>query len=52
MYIKEGSQQFFRRPNNNLGVRFEKPYQDHNNEIVQTRKEKKINNDFDAQEAF
>ena len=38
MYTKESSHRTFRIPNNNLDVRFEWAYQNHNNEIVQTRK--------------
>ena len=38
MYTKESSQQTFRIPNNNLDIRFEQAYQNHNNEIVQPRK--------------
>ena len=38
MYTKESSQQTFRIPNNNLDVRFEQAYQNHNNAVVQTRK--------------
>ena len=38
MYTKESSHRNFRIPNNNSDVRFERAYQNHNNEIVQTRK--------------
>ena len=46
MYIKESSQQTFEIPNNNLDVKFEKAYQNHNNEILRTRKENKINHNL------
>ena len=36
MYTKGSSQQTFGIPNNNLDVKFEKAYQNHNNETVQT----------------
>ena len=39
MYTKESSQQSFKIPNNNLDVKLERAYQNHNNEILQTRKE-------------
>ena len=38
LYTKESSQQTFEKPNNNLDVKFEKAYQNHNNEILRTRK--------------
>ena len=58
MYTKESSQQTFKIPNNNLDVRFKWAYQNHNNEIVQTRKKKATvydgkvskHNNFDAQD--
>ena len=34
MYTKESSQQTFKIPNNNFDVRFEKAYQNHNNELL------------------
>ena len=37
MYTTVSSPQTFKIPNNNLDVRFERAYQNHNNEIVQTR---------------
>ena len=42
MHSKESSQQTFKIPNNNLNVRFERAYQHHNNEILQTRKNNNI----------
>ena len=38
MYNKESPQQTLKIPNNNFDVRFEKAYQNNNNEILQTRK--------------
>ena len=38
MYTKGSSQKTFEIPNNNLDVKFEKAHQNHNNEILQTRK--------------
>ena len=40
IYTKESSQQTFEIPKNNLNVRFEWAYQNHNNEILQIRKNK------------
>ena len=37
MYTKDSSQQTFKISHNNFDVRFERAYQNHNNEIVQTR---------------
>ena len=34
MYTKEHSQQTFKIPNNNSDVRFQRAYQNHNNEIL------------------
>ena len=42
MYTKESSQQTFKISNNNLDVRFEKAHQNHNNEILWTRKKNKM----------
>ena len=39
MYTQGSSQQTFEIPNNNLDVKFQKAYQNHNNEILWTRKE-------------
>ena len=39
MYTKEGSQQTFKIPNNNLDVRFEQAYTNHNNKIEDTKVE-------------
>ena len=63
MYTEEISQQNFNIPNNNLDVKYESAYQNHKNEILQTRKESKIShnlydgkvskcNNSDAQDAF
>ena len=38
LFTKDSSQQTFKVPNNNLDIRFERAYQNHNNEILQTRK--------------
>ena len=46
MYTQESTQQTVEIPNNNLEVKFEKAYQNHNNEIVQARKENKINHNL------
>ena len=46
MYTQESSQQTFEIPNNNLDVKFEKAYQNHNNEILRTRKENKISHNL------
>ena len=40
MYTEESSQQTFKIPNNNFDVRFEKVYQNHNNEILPTTDQK------------
>ena len=42
MYTHGSYQQTFETPNNNLDVKFDKAYQNHNNEILRTRKENKI----------
>ena len=42
MYTKGSSQQTLEIPYINLDVKFEKAYQNHNIEILQTRKENKI----------
>ena len=42
MYTQGSSQQTFEIPNNNLDVKFEKAYQNNNNEILSTRKKNKI----------
>ena len=42
MYTQGSSQQTFETPNNNLDVKFEKAYQNQNNEILKTRKQNKI----------
>ena len=53
MCTKRSSQQTFGIPNNNLDVKIEKAYQDHNNEIRRIRKEKvSKRNNSDAQDAF
>ena len=60
MYTQGSSQQTFEIPNNNLDVKFEKAYPNHNNKIRRTRKENKIShngkvskhNDSDAQDVF
>ena len=46
MYTKESSQQTFRIPNMHLDVKFERAYHNHNNEILQTRKENMISNNL------
>ena len=46
MYTKESSQQTFELLNNNLDVDFKKASQNHNNEIVQIRKENKISHNL------
>ena len=42
MYTQGSSQQTFEIPNDNLDVKFERVNQNHNNEILRTRKENKI----------
>ena len=39
MHTKQISQQTFKTLNNNLDGRFERVYRNHNNEILQTRKQ-------------
>ena len=46
MYTKGSSQQTFETPNNNLDEKFEKAYQNRNNEILWTKKENKISHNL------
>ena len=46
MYTKGSSQQIFEIPNNNQDVKFEKAYQNHNNEILWTRKKNKMSHNL------
>ena len=46
MYTQGSSQQTFEIPNDNLDVKLEKAYQNHNNEILRTRKENKISHNL------
>ena len=46
MYTKGTSQHTFEIPKNNLDEKVEKSYQNHINEILQTRKENKISHNL------
>ena len=46
LYTRASSQHTFGIPENSLNVKFEKAYENHNNEIPRTRKENKISHNL------